>query len=210
MLRRIVRIFLLFYAITSLAGSQRSIDAGQTSANVFESTYFHFRYELPNGWLALDDRIRLADNKKRYETQLQEALKNKKANTPTQTTDIEVFPPYNLLIAGRTAVISSDAGQIPRVEIHAIKRFNMMMEAGDPAKLISQIMRPKILRGPEDLTLSGHKFVRADFQFKPDSFLSKFATVDGDYLIEFDLRADDEKDLGDLAKTVLAVQFSDH
>ncbi len=210
MLRTLITVSLLVYSIVGLVAPQPSIDVGQTTANVFESTYFHFRYELPKGWFALDDRVRLADNKNRYETQLQEALKNKKPNTSTQTTTVEVFPPYNLLIASRTAVTSSDTGQMPRVEIHAIRRVAMMMEAGDSVKLISQIMRPKVLRGPEDVTLSGHKFVRADFEFKPDSFLSKFTTVSGDYLIEFDLRADNEKDLGDLANTVQAIQFSDH
>lgn len=209
MLRTLIRVSLWFYAFVALAGPQPSIDAGQTTANVFESAYFHFRYELPKGWFALDDRVRLADNKKRYETQLQEALRNKQPNTSTQTTEVEVFPPYNLLIASRTVVTSSDTGQLPRVEIHAIRRMAMMMEAGDSAKLISQIMRPKVLRGPEDITLSGHKFVRADFQFKPDSFLSKFTSVSGDYLIEFDLRAENEKDLGDLANSVQAIQFSE-
>jgi hypothetical protein len=130
MLRRLIRVSLLFYAFVALAGPQPSIDAGQTTANVFESAYFHFRYELPKGWFALDDRVRLADNKKRYETQLQEALRNKQPNTSTQTTEVEVFPPYNLLIASRTPVTSSDTGQLPRVEIHAIRRMAMMMEAG--------------------------------------------------------------------------------
>ncbi len=204
---KLIGISLLLCASVALAEPQPSIDAGQTTANVFESTYFHFRYELPKGWFALDDRVRLTDNKKRNDTQRQEALKNKQPNTSTQTTEIDVFTPYNLLIASRTAVNSSETGQLPRVEIHAIKRFSMMMEAADSAKLIAQIMRPKVLRGPEDIILSGHKFVRADFQFKPDSFLSKFTSVSGDYLIEFELRAENEKDLRDLANTVLAIQF---
>jgi hypothetical protein len=208
--KKLIGLSLLLCALIALAGPQPSIDAGQTTANVFESTYFHFRYELPKGWFALDDRVRLADNKKRYEAQLQEALKNKRPNTSTQTTEVEVSPPYNLLIASRTAVTSSETAQLPRVEIHAIKRFSMMMEAADPAKLISQIMRPKVLRGPEETILSGHKFVRVDFQFRPDSFLSKFTSVSGDYLIEFDLRAENQKDLGDLANTVQAIQFAEH
>jgi hypothetical protein len=205
MLYKLIVLSLLFCALVATAGSPPPIDAGQTTANIFESTYFHFRYELPKGWFALDDRVRLADNKKRYQTQLQEALKNQGPNTPTQTT--EVFPPYDLLIAGRTVVTSSETGQLPRVHVQAIRRVAMMMDAADPAKLVSQIMHPKILRGPEDMTLSGHKFVRTDFQFKTGSFLSKITSVSGDYLIEFDLRAENERDLGDLANTVQAIQF---
>jgi hypothetical protein len=103
--------------------------AGRTTANIFGSTYFHFRYELPKGWFALDDEVRLADNKKRYETQLADALKTKGLNTRTQTT--EVLPPYNLLVAGRTVVASSETGQLPRVQVQAIRRMAMMTEAAD-------------------------------------------------------------------------------
>jgi hypothetical protein len=45
---------------------------------------------------------------------------------------------------------------------------------------------------------------------KLGSFLSKFVTVNGDYLIEFDLRADNEKDLAELTKSMESLQFSDH
>jgi hypothetical protein len=132
---KLIVLSLLFCALAAVAKAQPSIDAGQTTANVFESAYFHFRYELPKGWFALDDKARRADNRKRYETQMQEALKNKTPNTTTQTTEVEVFPPYNLLIAARTTVTSSETGQLPRVEIHAIKRFTMMMEACGSGKV---------------------------------------------------------------------------
>jgi len=203
-----IGLFLLLPAFSALAAAQVSVDAGQTTSNIFESTYFHFRYEIPKGWFALDDGVRLADNKKRYETQLAAALKSKGPNTPTQKT--EVFPPYDLLIASRTAVTSSETGQLPRVQIQAIKRIAMMMEAADPAKLVSRIMNPKVLRGPEEVVLSGHKFARTDFQFSSGSFLSKFTSVSGDYLIGFDLRADTEKDLSDLATTMQTLRFGEH
>jgi hypothetical protein len=40
--------------------------------------------------------------------------------------------------------------------------------------------------------------------------LSKFATVVGEYIIEFDLRAENEKDLAELVKTMQSVQFREH
>ena len=49
-----------------------------------------------------------------------------------------------------------------------------------------QIGHPKVLKDPEETVISGHKFVSADFQFRPGSLLSKFATVSGDYIIEFE------------------------
>jgi len=195
----------LLPVFSALAAAQSSIDAGQTTANIFESSYFHFRYDLPKGWFALADRVRLADNKKRYETQLAEALKKNGPNTPTRKT--EVFPPYDLLIAGRTAVTSSDTGQQPRVQVQAIRRLTMMMEAADPAKWVTQVTKAKVLRGPEEVVLSGRKFVRTDFQFSSNSFLSKFTSVSGDYLIQFDLRAENEKDLSELAATMQTLRF---
>jgi hypothetical protein len=45
---------LFFLAFSGLAAAQLPIDAGQTTANVFESPYFHFRYELPKGWFSLE------------------------------------------------------------------------------------------------------------------------------------------------------------
>jgi hypothetical protein len=103
---------------------------------------------------------------------------------------------------------SSDT-ELPCIEVQAVRRFAMMMEAGDPAKLISRIPKTKVLRGPEEVTLSGHKFVRVDFQFGSNSFLSKFTTVSGDYLIGFDLRAENKKDLSDLASTMQSLSFSE-
>ena len=88
-----------------------------------------------------------------------------------------------------------------------MKRIATMMEAGDPAKLIGMMPHTKVLRGPEEVLISGHKFVRADFQFRSDDFLSKFSTVIGNYLVEFDLRARNEKELTDLASSMQSVVF---
>jgi hypothetical protein len=182
-----------------------AIDAGETTGNYFQASFFHFRYELPNGWSALPDDVRIEENRKRHETQLAEALKKEGPNRDTQKT--EVFPPYNLLVAAPTLLTSSETNQLPRLVIYAQKRVTMLMEAGDPAKMVSYIPQVKVLRGPEDLLLSGHKFVRTDFRFQDGEILSKFVTVDGDYLINFDFRPAREKDLKDLASTIQTVAF---
>lgn len=185
--------------------SKPAIDAGETTGNSFQSSFFHFRYQLPNGWSALPDDVRIGENRKRYETQLAKAIK--KEGPGTETSKTEVFPPYNLLVAAPTSLTSSETNQLPRLEIYALKRITMMMEAGDPAKMVSYVPQVKVLRGPEDLLISGHKFVRTDFRFQTGRVLSKFVTISGDYLIEFDFRADNEKDLMDLASTMQTVAF---
>jgi hypothetical protein len=197
---------LLFLSWATLAQETKpAIDAGATTGNSFQASFFHFRYELPNGWSALPDDVRIEENRKRYETQLAEALKKEGPNRETQKT--EVFPPFNLLVAAPTLLTSSETNQLPRLVIYAQKRITMLMEAGDPAKMILHIPQVKVLRGPEDLLLSGHKFVRTDFRFQDGEVLSKFVTVDGDYLINFDFRPAHEKDLIDLANTMQTVAF---
>jgi sulfite reductase alpha subunit-like flavoprotein len=208
---------LAFASIALPQAPQPAIDAGTCSANSFEAQFFHFRYQVPKGWFALQDNIRMEENRKRYETQLAKALKEEGPNGEahrtegdkeiTQTHKTEVFPPYNPLVAAPAALTSSNTDQLPRITIFAQKRITMLMEAGDPAKLLTMLPKIKVLRGPENVLLSGHKFVRADFQFPSGAFLSKFTTVVGDYLIEFDLRANNEKDLKDLATSTESVVF---
>jgi len=201
----------LLFSVFALAAPPEPIDAGKTTSNVFESSFFHFRYELPKGWSALADDVRLAENKKRYQDTLYEAIgRNDQSAPENQDLITEAIVPYTLLLAARTAVASGDDRPLPRVLIQASKRRIMMKEAGDSAKLIIQLAHPKILRDSGEVVLSEHKFVRTDFQMKAASFLSKFATVDGDYIIEFDLRADNEKDLADLVNTMETLKFSDH
>lgn len=210
MSNKFLALLILLFPAFALAAPPEPIDAGKTTANVFESSFFHFRYELPKGWSALDDNVRLAENKKRYKDALYEAIgRNDQSAEENQNLITEAIVPYTLLLAARTTVTSGDDRPLPRVVIQASKRRIMMAEAGDPAKMIIKMLHLKALKDPEEVVLSGHKFVRADFEMKSASFLSKFATVSGDYLIEFDLRADNEKDLADLVNTMQSLKFSD-
>lgn len=199
--------FVLFSAF-ALAATPDAVDAGKTTANAFESPFFHFRYEFPKGWSALDDKVRMVENKTRYEADLKEA---REQNGPdSASTRTEVVDPYFLLVAGYGAVTTSTTTQKPRVVIMATKRRTMMSGPQDPARTIIQMIHPKVLEGPEDIVLSGRQFSRTDLEFHPGSLLSKFATVVGEYIIEFDLRADNEKDLAVLVNTMQTVRFTDH
>lgn len=205
---RYLVLFLLFFSTFALAATPDAVDAGKTTANVFESTFFHFRYEFPKGWSALDDSVRMAENKKRYENDLKEAHEQNGPDSPTSKS--EVVDPYFLLVAGRAAVTASETTQKPRVVIMATKRRTMMSGPRDPARTIIQMVHPRILKGPEDVVLAGREFSRTDMEFNPKSLLSKFATAVGEYVIEFDLRAENEKDLADLVTTMQTLQFTEH
>ncbi|MFZ1919849.1 MAG: hypothetical protein WAU58_19920 [Terriglobales bacterium] len=208
MLKRYLTLILVLFSTFALAATPDAVDAGKTTANVFESTFFHFRYEFPNGWVALDDKVRMAENKKRYDDDLKEAQKQ---NGPdTKAFQSEVVNPYFLLVAGYGAVITSTTTQKPRIVIMATKRRTMMTGPHDPARTIIKMIHPKVLKGPEDIVLAGRPSSRTDLELHPGSLLSTFATVVGDYIIEFDLRADNEKDLANLVNTMETVQFTDH
>ncbi len=196
---------------------QPLIDAWENSAKSIEDSYSHFLYNFPSGFVALSEDIRTAENRKRYETQLADALRKEGPNRETrksvdgkevtETHKIEVFPPYVLLVVARTAPSTSETNQLPRLRIAVHKRIAMLMEAGDPARMVTYVPQVRVLRGPEDITLSGQKFVRADFQFHSGDYLSKFSTVVGDYLLEFDFRADNEKDLTDMVTSMQSLVF---
>jgi hypothetical protein len=197
----------LLFSVIALAAPPEPIDAGKTKANVFESSFFHFRYEFPKAWFALDDRTRLAENNKRYRDALSEPARPNDANQGPIT---EASVPYILLFAARTAVASAEEKPMPRVQIQAIQRGTLVREPGDPAKIYIKMARPKVLRGPEEVVVAGHEFVRTDFQLQPASLLSQFVTASGSYIIEFELRASNEKDLADLVSTMQTLKFSDH
>jgi TonB family protein len=181
------------------------IDDAIVAENKFESTFFGIRYEFPSEWHALEDLTRIADNKDRYDKQLQEALAKNGPNTPNNKT--EVFPNYNLLVAGPSPVLMSNTPQMPRIVIWVHRRFNMLDQPGDHAKVLSMMPSLSVLRPPEETILSGQKFIRADYSFDKDSYLSQWVTQMGDYLIGFDLRARSGDELKILTQTMQTLQF---
>ncbi|HKV93014.1 MAG TPA: hypothetical protein VJW20_10735 [Candidatus Angelobacter sp.] len=44
-------------------------DSGKVIGNTFESTYFNFRYSFPKGWSAVDDDVRMIENRNRHDSQ---------------------------------------------------------------------------------------------------------------------------------------------
>jgi TonB family protein len=199
-------ICLFGFATSALAQTHiPPIDDAIVVQNNFESTFFGFHYQFSAEWHALEDQTRLEDNKARYDKQLQEALAKNGPNNPNNET--EVFPSYNLLVAAPSPVLMSYTPQMPRVVIWVHKRFNMLDKPGDHAKVLSMMPNLTVLRPPGETILSGQEFIRADYSFEKNSYLSQWVTEMGDYLIGFDLRARSEDELKDLARTMQTVQF---
>jgi hypothetical protein len=188
-----------------------------TVASALNTSFAHFHYEVPKGFFALPDDIRLEGNQKRFERQVSETLKKEgpdsetrrivDGNQQTETRTTKVFAPYDLVVACSTPPATIEATQLPCVRAYAVNRLPMATEAGDPARLVKIVPGVKVLRESEVVKINGREFVRTDFQFQDGELFSKFATVDGDYLVQFDFRARDEKDLTQMVKSIQSAAF---
>lgn len=208
-MRRGLILVCAFLLISGISAQQPAldVDSGKVSANKFESTFFKFQYEFPRGWSALNDDLRIKLNRQRHDEELKNAREQTGAGTENRQP--EIFSNYNLLIAGAVAVTSSDTSVMPRINIWAHKRFGILANAGDHARFISQMPQTKVLRTPEELTLAGRKFVRADFLHGTTNYHAQFVSVSGEYLVGFDFRAKTEKELNDLVETMQTVKFNE-
>jgi hypothetical protein len=202
---------------SSTAEIHPSLDEWKASFQSVETRFSQFHYRLPQGFTTLPDDIRRKENLNQYQAQRAEELRKQGAayesrrsedgRQVTTTNKTEIYTDYTLLLATRTAPTTGKTDQLPRANVHAHKRVTMLMEAGDPAKFVMYVPQVKVLRGPEDVMLSGRTFVRTDFKFKSGDYLSKFCTVQGGYLFEFDFRADNENDLGELVQSMQSIVF---
>ena len=83
----------------------------------------------------------------------------------------------------------------------------MRDKPGDHARLLAQIGSTKVLRPPQEQTVSGRKFVRADFITSNGEYVSMFDTLSGKYLLFFEFRGKNEQEMNELAKTMESVKF---
>jgi TonB family protein len=200
-------VILLGFASSTLAQTHEPpIDDAIVVQNNFESTFFGFRYQFPAEWHALDDATRLTENKQRHDRQLLDALA--KNGPDPRNNKTQVFPNYNLLVAGLSPVHMGATPQMPRIVIWVHKRFNMLDQPEDHAKVLLMVPNLTVLHWQEQTTLSGQKFVHADYSFDKDSYLSQWVTLSGDYLIGFDLRARTEDEMNDLVQTMQTLRFT--
>ena len=195
-------------ALQGVSEAKITVDAGTTTANTFQSEYFHFTYQFPIGWFVLPDAERVEENRRRYDiTDKMSVPREPGVGVMTKV----VATPYDLLIASSHAVGSSYTRQMPRINVVAIRRTEMMNNAEDPARFISLRMGSEVkkLKGPEKVLIGGRKFVRTDFEATGE-YLSIFATEIGDHILEWDLRAANEKEFLELIDSMQTLQFSKH
>ena len=200
----------LLLLVTFTFGKQQKIepDSANISSGTFESPFFKFHYAFPKGWTIEDDMRRMEKNRSRHQDAVKKAKAEAKPDTPNSTTTTQVFWLYDLFQASPEAVPpNGDRPLLPYVRLWITERFSMRDKPGDHARLLAQIGSMKVLRPPQEQTVSGRKFVRADFITSNGEYVSMFDTLSGKYLLFFEFRGKNEQEMNELAKTMESVKF---
>lgn len=200
--RVIVTWTLCVVCLATARGHGPDPDAGKSTGNVFESTYFKFHYSFPQGWSAVDDELRAAENRKRHEESVKIVLASQPADPGRRT---QVYWIYDLLIASPKPLAAGEELSSPRICISAMERGGMFDEPGEQAKLLSP--STKILRKPEHLKIAGHKFMRTDLVSQDSNFEALFETVSGKYLVKFEFWGNRVQEIESLSKTMDSLHF---
>jgi hypothetical protein len=187
--------------------TQPDPDSGKVTDNTFASTFFKFHYSFPQGWSAVNDDTRIAENRSSHEKQVREMREKAPPDTANRKTTTGVFQLYDLLIATPKPLATSEKPTLPHISVWAQERFSMLNEPGDYGKLLVKFPGAMILRKPEEVIISGRKFVRADFVHNGKSFEALFVTSAGKYLVGFEIRGSNEKEINDLAQTMQTLHF---
>lgn len=183
-------------------------DSGKVTGNTFESTYFNFRYSFPQGWSAVNDDVRMVENRKRHEAEAEKERQKFPPDTGTQTTIVLVCWNYDLLTATPAPLSAGKQAGLPHIFIWARQRFSMLNDACDNTNVISSFPGTKVLRKAENVTFSGHEFVRTDFVHNHGNYEALFVTVIGEYQLGFEFRGRSESEINKLAASMKNLQFS--
>src|SRR5215470_10344324 len=163
--RLFVPCLLLVVWLASAQQNQPEPDACTVTNNTIKSKFFKFQYSFPQGWSIVNDELRTAENRKRHEDQVKKELAKLPPDTADTKHTTQVFWIYDLLLATPKPLAPGDKTGPPNITIRAQERFHTLSEPGDLAKMLAMFPTAKALRKPEEITLSGQKFVRSDFVY---------------------------------------------
>lgn len=195
--------------------SNPPVDAAKVTGSTFESAYFHFTYEFPKDWKALDDNARIASNKEiaLEEKREAEAVSQlpKKASVKTSAKgpkDVAVGPEdYSLLAATPVGLESLADPVLPRINIWAHRRVPPLDKAMDQAQLLLSGKRSTSLVRPHEVAIDGHYFVVVEIVNPARNYQARYVTELGDYLVGFDFLTQSEKELAEFSNTIKTVKF---
>jgi hypothetical protein len=194
-----------------------AVDAAKVTGTTFESPYFRFTYQLPDGWKTLDDATRLEANKQAIQEDIERskttlAPRKASAKSSTQDTVAPQHPPvlperYSLLAASPDGINSLASPVLPRINIWAHRRIPPMDKAMDHAQLLMSGKHNEVLVRPQELNISGRPFVRVELINAAGKYQARYITVIGDYLVGFDFLEDSEREMAEYSNTIKSIQF---
>ncbi len=196
-----------------------AVDAAKVTGSTFQSQYFKFTYELPKGWKALDDAVRVSANQMlaqadqdggagRPEVSAKTRTKAPVKKNPALASGISAAPEsYSLMVASSNGVDSLASPVLPRINVWARRRVPPLDSAADHAQFLLTHKRTQVLASPRDVTLDGHSFVRVDVITPTGEYESQFLAVMGDYLVGFDFRAESQREMTEMTDTMKTIKF---
>jgi hypothetical protein len=188
-------------------------DAVNIAGNELEAPFFKLHYSLPQGWSAENDELRRENNRKQHEDGIKrvEAAHARIINSGVTATTY--FWTYDLLLATPELVPADGKLSLPFIQVRAKERPDLIMNnAGDNARVIARLPSTKLLQGPKEQKISGHKFMRSVLVFHreevpDDQFDILFEAESGKYFLLFEFHGKTEKETEELAKTMESVRF---
>jgi hypothetical protein len=194
-------------------------DTASVTASTFHSDFFKFTYDLPKDWKALDDKVRIEENRKMQDEENSRLAantlpkpKNAKSPAPAHptapaTSKAKGPERYSLLVASPNGVESLSSAVLPRLNVWAHRRIGSTDAVGDHAQFLAATKRAQVLLKPKEVSIDGHTFVRVDILAPGGEYHSQFVTAVGDYLVGFDFLTTSERELAELTASMDAVKF---
>jgi hypothetical protein len=187
-----VAVCLLAGLFASASPEKKEPDAVSFEANTVESPYFKFRYSFPQGWLKLDDTVRMEQNRQKHQ--------NAGGSIVHWT--------YDLLLAS-TGPISGDGKlSLPYIHILAIENAQGLFGGGNYARSIAKMKSFTILHPPQQKKISGQQFTRADLVDKNSHYEALFDTAVRNYFLLFEFHGRTQEEMETLAKTMESLQLN--
>jgi hypothetical protein len=202
------------------AKAQPAVDAATVNGSTFHSQYFKFTYELPAGWKALDDTVRMKSNREVLEQDAASAKlmgaaphksSSKAAKAGKPASNLPAITPvierYSLMAASPNAMTSLASPVMPRVNIWAHRRVPPFDSPMDNARLAIQGKHSSVLVAPQEVTYNGQTFARVQLITPGGEYESRYIIAIGDYLVGFDFWTQSERELVEVSDTIKSVRF---
>jgi hypothetical protein len=187
-----VAVCLLAGLLASASPEKKEPDAVSFEANTVESPYFKFHYSFPQGWLKLDDTVRMEQNRKKHQ--------NAGGRIVNWT--------YDLLLVSTGPVSGDGKLSLPYIHILAIENAQGLFGGGNYAKSFAKMKSFTILHPPQQKKFSGQQFTRADLVDKNSHYEALFDTAIRNYFLLFEFHGRTQEEMETLAKTMESLQFN--